>query len=207
MLNKPGLPFWSVISPNCIRRTSAWILPRQVLLLRWILTSSSFLKRFDFIYGKFVHRDADSYLTVERLGRGRRLGPNQRTLILEMYKNLVSDLWAVRQLDAREQARIACSLLEKGEQPKTEYAAVVVDEIQDLSDIELRIVKAIGESAGNLFLVGDGAQQIYKRGQSLKKHRNKRFRSGFHPAQELSKHHRDYFSSDGTKECATYREI
>jgi superfamily I DNA/RNA helicase len=43
-----------------------------------------------------------------------------------------------------------------------------VDEIQDLSDIELRIVKAIGEAAGSLFLVGDGAQQIYKRGQSLK---------------------------------------
>lgn len=125
-------------------------------------------EEIDFIYGKFLHRDADSYLTVERLGRGRRLGPNQRTLILEMYKNLVSGLWAVRQFDAREQARIACSLLEKGEQPKTDYAAVVVDEIQDLSDIELRIVKAIGESAGNLFLVGDGAQQIYKRGQSLK---------------------------------------
>jgi hypothetical protein len=31
----------------------------------------------DFIFGKFLHRDADSYLTVERLGRGRRLGPNQ----------------------------------------------------------------------------------------------------------------------------------
>ena len=126
-------------------------------------------EEIDFIFGKFVHRDADSYLTVERLGRGRRLGPNQRTLILEMYKNLVSDLGAVRQFDAREQARIACSLLEEGEQPKTDYAAVVVDEIQDLSDIELRIVKAIGESASNLFLVGDGAQQIYKRGQSLKR--------------------------------------
>ena len=125
-------------------------------------------EEIDFIFGKFVHPDADSYLTVERLGRGRRLGPNQRTLILEIYKKLVSDLTAAKQYDAREQARIACSLLEEGEQPKTDYAAVVVDEVQDLSDIELRIVKAIGESPSNLFLVGDGAQQIYKRGQSLK---------------------------------------
>lgn len=122
----------------------------------------------DFIFGKFLHRDADSYLTVERLGRGRRLGPNQRTLILDIYKNFVAELAKVKQFDAREQARIACSLLEKGEQSKIDYAAVLVDEIQDLSDIELRIVKAIGEAAGSLFLVGDGAQQIYKRGQSLK---------------------------------------
>jgi superfamily I DNA/RNA helicase len=122
----------------------------------------------DFIFGKFLHRDADSYLTVERLGRGRRLGPNQRTLILDIYKNFVAELAKLKQFDAREQARISCSLLENGEQSKIDYAAVVVDEIQDLSDIDLRIVKAIGEAAGSLFLVGDGAQQIYKRGQSLK---------------------------------------
>ena len=122
----------------------------------------------DFIFGKFLHRDADSYLSVERFGRGRRLGPNQRALILDIYKNFVAEVTKLKQFDAREQARIACSLLEKGEQSKIDYAAVVVDEIQDLSDIELRIVKAIGDSAGSLFLVGDGAQQIYKRGQSLK---------------------------------------
>ena len=125
-------------------------------------------EEMDFIFGKFLHSDTDSYLIAERIGRGRRLGPNQRTLILDMYKNFVAELSRLKQFDARELARIACSLLEKGEQTKIDYAAVLVDEIQDLSDIELRIVKALGETAGSLFLVGDGAQQIYKRGQSLK---------------------------------------
>ena len=122
----------------------------------------------DFIFGKFLHRDSQLYLTVERLGRGRRLGPNQRSLVLAMYTKFVEELNAIKQRDSRELARIACALLEQGEPTKTNYAAVVVDEIQDLSDIELRIIRTLGDRSGNLFLVGDGAQQIYRRGQSLK---------------------------------------
>lgn len=122
----------------------------------------------DFIFGKFLHRDSEAYLTVERLGRGRRLGPNQRSLVLSIYTSFVEELNKIKQRDSRELARIACALLEQGEPPKTNYGAVVVDEVQDLSDIELRIVSALGERSGNLFLVGDGAQQIYRRGQSLK---------------------------------------
>lgn len=122
----------------------------------------------DFIYGKFLHREAASYLTVERLGRGRRLGANQRSLILAIYTKFVEKLAGIRQRDSRELARIACTLLEQQEPPKENYVAVIVDEVQDLSDIELRIVKVLGDRSGSLFLVGDGAQQIYRRGQSLK---------------------------------------
>lgn len=105
---------------------------------------------------------------AERLGRGRRLGPNQRSLILDIYSEFMKELSIKRQFDARELARIACSFLGKGEPSENEYGAIIVDEVQDLSDIELRIVKMLGDRAGNLFLVGDGAQQIYRRGQSLK---------------------------------------
>lgn len=122
----------------------------------------------DFIFGKFLHRDAQSYLTVERLGRGRRLGPNQRSLILDIYTAFVEELGRIKQFDARELARIACLLLEQAEPPQMDYASILVDEVQDLSDIELRIIRSLSERSGDLFLVGDGAQQIYKRGQSLK---------------------------------------
>jgi superfamily I DNA/RNA helicase len=122
----------------------------------------------DFIFGKFLHKDAERYLGVERLGRGRRLGPNQRSLIFSMYSDFVAELGRLKQFDARELARIACSLLQKGELPKEEYSNVIVDEVQDLSDIELQIVRLLSARNDQLFLVGDGAQQIYKRGQSLR---------------------------------------
>lgn len=122
----------------------------------------------DFIFGKFLHLESESYLTVERLGRGRRLGPNQRSLLLSIYADFVKDLAGIKQRDSRELARIACYLLEKGEPTRSNYAAVIVDEVQDLSDVELRIVKVLGDWSSNLFLVGDGAQQIYRRGQSLR---------------------------------------
>ena len=125
-------------------------------------------EEIDFIYGKFLHPESNGYMGVERHGRGRRLGPNQRTLVLDIYKTFVQELAKAKMRDSRELARVACSLLEKGEIQEHNYSAVIVDEVQDLSDIELRIIKSLGEQGGSLFLVGDGAQQIYKRGQSLK---------------------------------------
>jgi len=125
-------------------------------------------EEIDFIYGKFVHSDADAYLSVSRLGRGRRLGPNQRAIIFSIYSDFVDELGRLKQFDARELARIACALLRKGQATKQEYAGVIVDEVQDLSDIELQIVRMLSSNSGELFLVGDGAQQIYRRGQSLK---------------------------------------
>jgi superfamily I DNA/RNA helicase len=122
----------------------------------------------DFIYGKFLHKDSRFYLTTDRLGRGRRIGANQRALFLDIYSAFVEEIARIKQYDARELARIACALVESRESPRESYAAIVVDEVQDLTDIELRIVKTLGELAGSLFLVGDGAQQIYRRGQSLK---------------------------------------
>jgi superfamily I DNA/RNA helicase len=161
-------------------RTLGAFLPRlhQVNLCLNISSPSSLSSRDDdvqfvtdeinFIYGKFLHKDSKSYLTAERLGRGRRIGANQRALFLDIYNAFVEEIIRIKQYDARELARIACAYAEGGESPRESYAAILVDEVQDLTDIELRIVKALGEAAGSLFLVGDGAQQIYRRGQSLK---------------------------------------
>jgi superfamily I DNA/RNA helicase len=56
------------------------------------------------------------------------------------------------------------------------YRSVLVDEVQDLSQLEMRILATIPDSSGKsvanlpdgLFLVGDGAQTIYKRGFALR---------------------------------------
>lgn len=57
-----------------------------------------------------------------------------------------------------------------------EYRCVLVDEVQDLSQIEMQIVAMIPDAKGKrvvdqpdgLFLVGDGAQTIYRKGFALK---------------------------------------
>jgi hypothetical protein len=122
----------------------------------------------DFIYGKFLHTESSEYLTVGRIGRGRPLGPNQRSLVLKIYTDLVEGLAKSKHFDAREMPRAAYQLLIKGEAPQISYTDILVDEMQDLSDMELRVLQAIEQLSGQLFLVGDGAQQIYRRGQSLK---------------------------------------
>jgi superfamily I DNA/RNA helicase len=56
------------------------------------------------------------------------------------------------------------------------YRCVLVDEVQDLSQLEMRVLSLIPDSQGKrivdlpdgFFLVGDGAQTIYKKGFSLK---------------------------------------
>jgi superfamily I DNA/RNA helicase len=124
----------------------------------------------DFIYGKFVHSESRKYLTVERVGRGRPLGPQQRLLILSIYEQLVEGLAKAKHFDAREMPRLAFQLLSQGtnEAPKANYSDIIVDEVQDLTDMELRVLHAIEQVSGQLFLVGDGAQQIMRRSQSLK---------------------------------------
>jgi superfamily I DNA/RNA helicase len=57
----------------------------------------------------------------------------------------------------------------KREAQSTDYYGVVVDEIQDLSESAMRLIKEIaGATLHNLLLIGDGQQQIYQGGFSLR---------------------------------------
>ena len=119
----------------------------------------------DFIYGKFLHSESPNYTAVERRGRGRPLGPVQRSLVLSIYNELVDGLAKVKHFDAREMPRAAAVMLLKGEAPEYNYTDILVDEVQDLSDIELRVLHAI-----------------------------ECFGSRVHPSEELQKYNRDYES-------------
>ena len=123
----------------------------------------------EFIFGKFIHTETLGYLSCDRTGRIRRLSRNQRTCILELYNTFHSKLLEKRQYISKELNRTAFDLLRKGEIPEFNYRAIIVDEVQDLSEIELRVMKALaGYREEKLFLVGDGAQKIYTRGYSMK---------------------------------------
>ncbi len=123
----------------------------------------------DYVFERFLHEETPSYRTQERVGRGRPLGANQREAVLSLYHALVNAHAQSHQFDPRDLARAAYGLLRAGKPPEHTYAAIIVDEVQDLSRMELRVVKCLGGATGEgLFLVGDGAQRIYGRGQSLR---------------------------------------
>lgn len=59
--------------------------------------------------------------------------------------------------------------LRAGEQTQANYAAVIVDEVQDISEIALRMLHLLaGDRADGLLLVGDATQRIFTRGYTLK---------------------------------------
>jgi chemotaxis protein methyltransferase CheR len=56
-----------------------------------------------------------------------------------------------------------------GEQTLANYSAVIVDEVQDISEIALRLLHSlVGDRPDGLLLIGDATQRIFTRGYSLK---------------------------------------
>lgn len=186
MFRSGNIPRWDELRRQKIWSDSVFIhldiLNKKSLCTSVILNSDD-LKRdgdiqflqdeIDFIFGKFIHQESEDYLICNRAGRGRRLSKNQRKTILELYKTYHINLVKQKQFVSKELNRIALDLLTKGsidkiEPTQVEYSAIIVDEVQDLSEIELRIIKELaGIYDDKLFLVGDGAQRIYTRGYSM----------------------------------------
>jgi superfamily I DNA/RNA helicase len=127
-------------------------------------------EEIDYIFGRFLHPEVDAYLESDRTGRGRGLTRGQRDLVLKLYRAIFDRHRERKLFDPRDLARAAYGLLVKSEPTRQTYIAVIVDEVQDLTEIELKVMRLLsGPTGSGLFLVGDGAQQIYKRGHSLQR--------------------------------------
>lgn len=113
-------------------------------------------------------REIGQYQSVQRTGRGMRLerGPD-RELVWDLYRQYERILADKGKHDFNDVfgAAVAEILERPLERP---YAAVVVDEVQDITLIGLRLLHAIsGDGPNRLLLVGDGQQQIYPGGWRL----------------------------------------
>ncbi|MEX2442533.1 MAG: UvrD-helicase domain-containing protein [Alkalispirochaeta sp.] len=111
---------------------------------------------------------AEEYMTARRTGAGTRLSRRQRVAIWKVfarYRDLVS---ATGQVEFADALRIARMQLEAGNRPMR-YAAVVIDEAQDMHPEAFRLARAILVSPdeeippNSLFITGDGHQRIYQR--------------------------------------------
>lgn len=123
----------------------------------------------EFLMGRFLHEDAEGYLTTDRAGRGRPLTNDQRRAVLELYLGFHKRLFDRGFVDPAEFVRMAYRLRRAGEPTEVQYSAVIADEVQDLSEIGLRLLHSlVADAPDGLLLVGDATQRIFTRGYSLR---------------------------------------
>ncbi len=145
----------------------------------------------------------EQYLDAKRFprrGRGRGLSIDGRGLCIRAAKRWEQILNQAEKWDALSLVQFALELVEcdakgldmrardcssvaeilphRADHPviQTAYRSVLVDEVQDLSQLEISLLAAlpadrgvsVSQKADGLYLVGDGAQAIYKKGFSLR---------------------------------------
>ncbi len=114
-------------------------------------------------------RDLDSYLSIERLGRKKSFSQEVRKLVWELsaaWDRELANLKAVRFVDKRIHARDVV----QGSAPGS-YRCVVVDEAQDMTLVEMQLVRALVAGApqnplpdDGVLILDDAAQRIYAGG-------------------------------------------
>jgi AAA domain/UvrD-like helicase C-terminal domain len=107
-------------------------------------------------------RSRDEYLMARRVGRGTRLSRPQRAQIWPVFDAVRAEFRQRGLWEPEEAKQIAADLIRKADRPPL-YAAVVVDEAQDLDVASFLLLRAlVGEPRANdLFIVGDPHQRIY----------------------------------------------
>ena len=110
---------------------------------------------------------AAEYLAAKRAGRGRRLGARQKAQLWQAVWEFQQEL---RRRNAWTHETVcveATRLLEQG--AGKPYRHVVVDEAQDLSPMQWRLLRAaVAPAPDDLFLAGDTHQRIYQHRVSLR---------------------------------------
>lgn len=109
----------------------------------------------------------DQYLALERSGRGTPLPESARRVVWEVYERYQALLQAQGLWDYADFVVETLKVLES-ERVELPYTSAVVDEIQDLTEATMRLIRRIVPPGPNdLFLVGDGLQRIYPGGYAL----------------------------------------
>jgi len=156
----------------------------------------------------------EEYLKVSRVGRSQKLGRKDRI-----------EIWKI--FDAYNQKKKAENYFELGEvlnllneyftkEKNKPYSFIIADEIQDFSNVELRLIRSMTDEQDNdVFLVGDPYQKIYFRkinfsrsGINVRGNRSKQLKINYRTTDEIRQlaittvKGIDYDNFDGEKESA-----
>ena len=135
----------------------------------------------------------EEYLSTSRIGRGKPITRKQKMDIWNLvgkYNQYKTDNNLVDRLELFNS--VSTFFKEKEIKP---FKNVIADEVQDLSNVELRFLRSIVEEKDNdLFLVGDPYQKIYARkinfsgaGISVRGNRSKQLRINYRTSEEIKR--------------------
>ncbi len=135
----------------------------------------------------------DEFLNSSRIGRGKPITRKQKMDIWSLFELYQYTKRANKYFDRAEIYNLVSNFYRNSEQKPYKY--VIADEVQDLSNVELRFLRSIvDEKSNDLFLVGDPLQQIYakqtnftKSGISIRGNRSKRLRINYRTSDEIKK--------------------
>jgi len=151
------------------------------------------MKEFEDIVLYHDIKNLNEYLKVPRIGRGKALSRTQRKeiwILIEKYQKIKSQHHFYHK---EELYNLLVNFLIQHDAKVFDY--VLVDELQDFSNVELRIIRALVEEKPNdLFLVGDPLQKIYNKrinfsqaGIKVRGKRSKRLRINYRTTEEIKK--------------------
>ncbi|MFI9814453.1 UvrD-helicase domain-containing protein [Saccharothrix variisporea] len=107
----------------------------------------------------------EEYAAVVRKGRRVRLDVGQKRKVWQLYETYQRFL---RERGAHDHNDLVAAALHEVREERPRYAAVVVDEVQDITLTGLRLLRELaGDVPDGLLLVGDGQQQVYTGGWRL----------------------------------------
>ncbi len=111
--------------------------------------------------------DFAEYVSLRRVGRRSPLQPDQRAAVWDLYRAYDGLLREAGVSDVNDVLRRALSIVRQ-EPVDPPYAAVIVDEVQDLNLLGVQLLHAlVGDRPDGLLLIGDGQQAVYPGGFSL----------------------------------------
>lgn len=138
--------------------------------------------------------DRRTYLSASRLGRGIRLNRRQRIDLWKTFERFEE----LKKANGRyfykdEIANLVYAHLTQLEQPP--FRHIVLDELQDFSSVDLRVVRALAPEASNdLFLVGDPLQNVYGKrinftsvGINVRGKRSRRLRINYRTTEQIKR--------------------
>ena len=173
-------------------------------------------------------KDAPSYYRVSRVGRGKPLTRRHRMAVWELFeayetykheRHLVDKYELMNAVARRFLAQTAQDLLAPIARP---FRHIIADEVQDFSNVELRMLRALAPEASNdLFLVGDPFQRIYsgkvvfsQAGINIRGRRSKQLRLNYRTTEAIRRYAvkivegQSYDDFDGGEENLTgYRSL
>ncbi len=127
-------------------------------------------EEFNWIKERIDYRRWDDYLDpqkVRRIGRGRRLGGDESEKRRVIYDLFLRYQERLRQLKKSDWPQLTVDLLRaihEGKISKAKYHAILIDEAQDFAPSWFRAAFAmLRPETKMVFIVGDGAQRIYRR--------------------------------------------